>query len=94
MFAGMRISDCTSGFRAYNRNAIKFLSRNYPSDYPEPEAVILLGKNHFRVKEVSVKMIDRRGGRSSITNRGWFYMIKVLLAMFMTSIRPKIYKHD
>lgn len=94
VLAGMRVSDCTSGFRAYNKNAIKFLSRNYPSDFPEPEAIILLGKNKFRVKEVSVKMLDRKGGRSSITHRGWFYMIKVLLAMFMASIRPKIYKHD
>ena len=38
-----KITDNTSGFRAYNRKAIRFLSKNYPSDYPEPEAVILLG---------------------------------------------------
>jgi len=94
MLAGMRISDCTSGFRAYNRKAIEFLSDNYPSDYPEPEAIILLGKNKFRVKEVSVMMRDRKGGTSSITNHGWFYMIKVILAMFMASIRPKVYDHD
>jgi len=94
MLIGQRISDCTSGFRAYNKKAILFLSNNYPTDYPEPEAVILLGKNKFILKEVHVKMRERNGGKSSITKRSVFYMIKVLLAMLMTSIRPKITKHD
>lgn len=85
-----KINDCTSGFRAYNRKAIKFLSKNYPSDYPEPEAVILLGKNKFKICEIFTPMAERQGGKSSITRKGAFYMAKVLLAMFMTAIRPKI----
>lgn len=86
----MRITDCTSGFRAYNRQAIEFLANNYPSDYPEPEAVILLGRNGFRLSEVYTPMRRREGGKSSITNRSFFYMTKVLLAMFMTASRPRI----
>jgi len=85
-----KINDCTSGFRAYNRKAIKFLSKNYPSDYPEPEAVILLGKNNFKICEIFTPMAERQGGKSSISKKGAFYMAKVLLAMFMTAIRPKI----
>lgn len=86
----MRITDCTSGFRAYNRRAIEFLANNYPSDYPEPEAIILLGRNGFKISEIYTPMRSREGGKSSITNRSFFYMTKVLLAMFMTASRSRI----
>ena len=47
-----KITDNTSGFRAYNKRAIKFLAFNYPQDYPEPENVIMMGKNGFKILEV------------------------------------------
>lgn len=88
---GQRITDNTSGFRAYNRKALSFLSKHYPSDYPEPETVILLGKNGFRLKEVPVEMVERTSGTSSITAiRSVYYMVKVLLAVFMTAFRPPV----
>lgn len=89
-----RIHDCTSGFRAYNIRAINFLAQNYPPDFPEPETIILLGKNKFRISEVFTPMKEREGGKSSISRKGIFYMCKVLLAMFMTSIRPKIKSYE
>jgi glycosyltransferase involved in cell wall biosynthesis len=85
---GQRITDNTSGFRAYAGQVIGFLADNYPEDYPEPEAVILLGKNRFRIVEVPVDMRPRLAGASSI--QGWrspYYMIKVLLAILMTFLR-------
>lgn len=86
-----KITDSTSGFRAYNKQAISFLAANYPTDYPEPETVILLGKNDFRIREVSVEMAERQGGQSSISGlKSAHYMIKVILAMLMTSQRQKI----
>lgn len=86
-----KITDSTSGFRAYNKQAIAFLAANYPTDYPEPETVILLGKNDFRIREVSVEMIERQGGESSISGlKSAHYMIKVILAMLMTAQRQKI----
>jgi glycosyltransferase involved in cell wall biosynthesis len=85
-----RITDSTSGFRAYNRRAIEFLSTRYPQDYPEPEAVILLGKNGFSIKEVFVTMSERRDGLSSISGlASLYYMIKVLLAIFMVALRGR-----
>ena len=90
-----RITDHTSGFRAYNRRAFCFLADNYPTDYPEPEVVILLGRNKFVMKEVFTQMLRRQGGVSSIPlARGPYYMIKVLLAMFMASIRSRIITED
>jgi len=85
-----RITDNTSGFRAYNRRAIEFLARTYPTDYPEPEAVVILGKNGFRLKEVPVSMRERRGGQSSITGTASvYYMVKVLLALVVCCLRPR-----
>lgn len=88
-----RITDNTSGFRAYNRKTIEFLAEHYPAfDYPEPEEVILLGKNKFKIQEVFTEMQERQGGKSSINGfKSVYYMIKVLLAVFMVSIRrPQI----
>ena len=87
-----KITDSTSGFRAYNRSLIEFLAVNYPSfDYPEPEEIILLGKNGFRIKELPVEMLGRTGGTSSInTFKAIYYMLKVTFAVFMVAVRPKI----
>lgn len=86
-----KITDSTSGFRAYNKETIAFLAANYPTDYPEPETIILLGKNHFCIKEISVEMIERQGGESSISGlKSAYYMIKVILAMLMTAQRKQI----
>ncbi len=87
---GKRITDNTSGFRAYNRKAIEFLARNYPMDYPEPEAVLILGKNGFRLKEIPVRMQERSTGRSSISGIwSFYYMTKVLLALIVCCMRPR-----
>ncbi len=93
ILTGQKITDNTSGFRAYNKRATEFLSHNYPEDFPEPESVVLLGRNGFRIKEVSVNMKERQNGSSSIYGlRIPYYMFKVLLSVIMTSLRKrKIY---
>jgi hypothetical protein len=88
LLIGQTITDNTSGFRAYDRRAIEFLARHYPVDYPEPEVVILLGKNGFSITEVSTRMLERQSGGSSIHGfLNLYYMVKVLLAVLMTSFR-------
>lgn len=84
----MDITDATSGFRAYNRKCIEFLSNNYPDDYPEPEAIVLLKKNNFRICEVGVEMRERMHGKSSITPiKSLYYMVKVVLSIFFSYLR-------
>ena len=83
-----KITDTTSGFRAYGKRAIELFSANYPDDYPEVEALILATKKKLSVKEVPVHMRQRLGGRSSITPlRAIYYMIKVLLAVFVDLLK-------
>lgn len=90
LLTGIMISDATSGFRAYNRSAIAFLARNYPSDYPEPEAVVMLARHSFSILEVSVNMCARKCGASSISRvKALYYMLKVSLAMIVTAMRSR-----
>jgi glycosyltransferase involved in cell wall biosynthesis len=87
---GMRVSDPTSGFRLYNRRAIELFARNYPHDYPEVEAVLILHRHRLRMREIPVRMYTRGGGTSSIsTGKSAYYMIKVLLALFVGLARPR-----
>ncbi len=85
---GQRITDATSGFRVYNKRAIEFFNSNYPEDYPEVEALILLHKKGLTIKEVPVSMRERTKGKSSITAvEAVYYMIKVALAVGIDLIK-------
>lgn len=87
---GDRVSDPTSGFRLYNRRAIELFARDYPHDYPEVEAVLMLHHHRLRMREVPVKMSARGGGVSSIsTGKSAYYMAKVLLAVLVGLARRR-----
>jgi glycosyltransferase involved in cell wall biosynthesis len=75
-----RFSDPTSGYRAYNRAALEFVAKYYPQDFPEPESIVLMLKNGFKIKEVSVEMRERLGGISSIRplKAGYFVVSNAL----------------
>ena len=80
--------DTTSGMQALNRRAIQLLASNYPQDYPEVEARIIMHKAKLRVKEVPVEMRPRAGGVSSITYlRSIYYMFKVSLSTLIAAVR-------
>lgn len=98
LLTGHMISDPTSGFRAYNLRAIKFMAQHYPTfDYPEPEEIILAIKNDLRIIEVPVQMRERRFGQSTISSGvSVYYMLKVTLAMIFIFLRrsEKLLKKD
>jgi glycosyltransferase involved in cell wall biosynthesis len=86
-----RVSDPTSGFRLYNRRAIRLFARDYPHDFPEVEAVLMLHHHRLRMRETPVAMRERGGGASSIRGSGKsaYYMIKVLLALLVGLARRR-----
>jgi len=87
---GAKVTDPTSGFRLYNRRAISLFARDYPHDYPEVEAVLVLHYHRLRMREVPVRMFQRGGGSSSISSgKSVYYMIKVLLAIFVGLARAR-----
>lgn len=95
LFAGLvsvivreRVTDTTSGFRAVNRKAICLFAADYPHDYPEVEATVLIARHRLKMIEVPVQMRVRETGNSSITAfRSVYYMVKVLLALFIGLFR-------
>jgi hypothetical protein len=90
MIVGEKLTDPTSGFRAANRRAIQLFSVNYPQDYPEPEAMVLLHQCGLKMKEIPVKINQRYSGESSITKiRSIYYMVKVLLAIFVDCFKKR-----
>jgi glycosyltransferase involved in cell wall biosynthesis len=87
-FTGYRVTDPTSGFFAINRRLIEFYSVQYPSDYPEVDAYILMHRLNARATEVPVRMYAREEGKSSITPfRAVYYMVKVTLSFLTNCIR-------
>ena len=85
-----RITDPTSGFRITNRRGIELFARDYPHDYPEVEAILMLHAHRLRIHEVPVRMNARGFGRSSIDYpRSAYYMAKVLLALFIGLFRRR-----
>lgn len=81
---GKKIMDVTSGYRAVNKRFIDIYVRDYPTDYPEPEAIVTAIMNRGRIMEVPVQMRAREGGSSSITFlKSIYYMIKVTLAILV-----------
>jgi hypothetical protein len=87
---GQRVTDPTSGFRLYNRRGIALFARDYPHDYPEVEAVLMVHFHRLSMREVPVRMFQRGGGVSSIrSGKSVYYMIKVLLAIFVGLIRRR-----
>lgn len=90
LLTSRKVTDPTSGFRAYDKKAIRYFAHDYPEDYPEPEAIVLLHKIGFSFQEIPVSMKERSGGKSSITAIGSaYYMIKVLLAIVIEALKRK-----
>ncbi len=88
LLSGLRVTDCTSGFRACNREVIEAFARWYPEDYPEPEVILLLHRAGFRIEEIPVRMRPRTTGRTSIPFiKGVFYILKVSLALLLDMAR-------
>jgi glycosyltransferase involved in cell wall biosynthesis len=87
-FTGKSIYDSTSGYRLFDKKAIKLSARYYPDDYPEPESLVFFSKAGLSIKETPVVMVHRNGGQSSIRSfTSFYYCVKVTLAMFFSFIR-------
>jgi glycosyltransferase involved in cell wall biosynthesis len=88
---GQRVTDTTSGFQAVNRAGIALFARDYPHDYPEVEATVMVHRHKLRLVEVPVSMREREHGSSSITAlRSVYYMVKVLLALGVGIFRREL----
>lgn len=82
--SGAKIKDVTSGYRIVNRKYATFYAKDYPMDYPEPEAIVTAALSGAKIIEFPVIMRERRSGKSSISlSKSVYYIIKVSLAIFL-----------
>ena len=89
--ARVRVSDPTSGFRLYGARALALFDETYPYDYPEPESLALARVAGLRIAEAPVTMRERQGGTSSISSfSAAYYMLKVTIAIVLTSVRARL----
>jgi glycosyltransferase involved in cell wall biosynthesis len=67
VITGQRFTDTTSGFRAFDREVIELLARDYPAEYlaDTVEALLLVLYAGHRVVEVATPMRPRTAGRPS-----------------------------
>lgn len=87
LLTGKRITDPTSGMRMINRRLLKKFTEEYPKDYPEPESVVEILANGYKVSEIPVIMKERMEGTSSISLRkSIYYMIKVSFAILIARL--------
>jgi glycosyltransferase involved in cell wall biosynthesis len=90
LLTGQRVTDTTSGFQVLDRKAIELFAADYPHDYPEVEAALMLHKHRLRLVELPVRMRERAAGRSSIRGvRTVYYMAKVMLAILIGALRRR-----
>lgn len=90
ILTGHSFTDPTSGFRAFDKQAIEYFSRIYPADYAEPESIIMLVKKKMTIAEIPVIMNRREKGRSSIgSGNSIYYGIKVTLAICIASLTKR-----
>jgi glycosyltransferase involved in cell wall biosynthesis len=88
ILTGKKVTDSTSGFCAMNKKAFGFFATHCVDDYPEPE--ILVHHRNFRITEVPIILVRRRGGSSSITPlKSVYYMYKVLFSIFVSIFRKE-----
>ena len=88
LLGGQRVTDTTSGFVALDRLGIELFASEYPHDYPEVEATLVALRSGLRLRQVQVDMRERETGASSITFvRSLYYIVKVMLALFIASLR-------
>jgi len=91
---GRRIYDSTSGFRAYSRRAIGFLSQRYPADFPEPESIVMLLNAGYKVAEAPTTMGQRVAGESVIgkTDFNWraaYFVISNAIAILVSGLKKR-----
>ena len=85
--SGLRLEDLTSGFRVYDRRAIRRLAAWQATllEYQDVGVLAMLQASGIRIKDVEVNMLPRRHGMSRIFyswTSVFYYMSYTLLLSF------------
>ncbi len=83
LMTGKKITDPTSGFRAYGKACIK----DYATDMnnpPEPDTLVYMLRKHRKIKEIQVQMSEREFGESYLNLANTIkYMSRMMISIFL-----------
>ncbi len=88
---GTKVTDPTSGYRAFNRRIITFLVQDFfPYDYPDADVLLLVSRAGFTIKEIPMLMYRRETGASMYRGlKPVSYVFKMFFSILMTLLRKK-----
>lgn len=90
--ARTRLTDTTSGFRAFNARAIGLFAQSFPAEYlgDTVEALVVAARGGLVVREVPVTMRPRLGGEASTGPwRSTVFLSRALTALGFALTRPR-----
>ena len=91
LWYGVRVYDVTSGYRAFNKRTLQYLSHHYPTHFSEPEVILNLLENNFIIREIPCQMKPRMFGRSSISApRAMELMLYIFGKIFWSGLRRRL----
>lgn len=83
LVTGKKISDPTSGFRAYDMECIRDYATGM-NNPPEPDTLVYMLKKGRKIKEVQVQMCEREFGESYLNFSNTVkYMSRMLISIFL-----------
>lgn len=88
--SGLKLEDVTSGFRVYNRSAIRQLAgwRATLLDYQEIGVLLLLQSKGLRIIDVEVSMLPRKNGKSRVFH-SWLMVIYYMCHTLMLGLSKR-----
>ncbi|MDF2558040.1 MAG: Undecaprenyl-phosphate mannosyltransferase [Bacillales bacterium] len=90
-----KITDPTSGFKAYKASIFKKFvdSENFSYDLPDCNFIIDILMQNYKILEVPVNMFDRQHGASKIHNAGikpFIYLAQTMLSILIVFMKNKM----
>ena len=88
-FAGVSVTDPTTGFQAMNRRALELYALDFfPADYPDVDVLVVAARAGLRIGECTTEMAE--SPRASTLHgglRSFYYVYKMLLSLWAASAR-------
>ena len=92
--SGLKLEDITSGFRVYNRKAIRQLAgwRATLLDYQDIGVLLLLQSKGISIVDVKVPMQPRRNGKSRVFH-SWVMVVYYMCLTLMLGLSKRKFAH-
>ena len=88
---GLKVTDPTSGYQAFNKDVIAFFTQDFfPCDFPDADVILMVHRAGFRIMEFPMAMYERDGEKSMHSGvKPVYYVFKMFLSMLMTLLRKR-----